>query len=76
MSVMIQIRNVPDELHAELKARAAKAGMSLSDYLLGLARREASRPTIAEMRGRLEALPTINTPTDPMDIIREYRDRS
>lgn len=35
MSRMIQIRNVPDALlHRGLKARAAMAGMSLSDYLL------------------------------------------
>lgn len=73
---MIQIRNVPEDIHRTLKARAAAAGMSLSDYLLGVARREVSRPTIAEMRARLEALPRIDTPTDPVDIIREYRDRS
>ena len=30
---MIQIRNVPDRLHRRLKARAALAGMTLSDYL-------------------------------------------
>ena len=29
---MLQIRNVPDDLHRRLKARAAMAGMSLSDY--------------------------------------------
>jgi plasmid stability protein len=34
MSKMIQLRNVPDALHRALKARAARAGMSLSDYLL------------------------------------------
>ena len=34
MSKMIQLRNVPDALHRGLKARAAMAGMSLSDYLL------------------------------------------
>lgn len=33
MSKMIQIRNVSDEVHAELRSRAARAGMSLSDYL-------------------------------------------
>ncbi len=31
---MIQIRNVPESLHRKLEARAAEAGMSLSDYLL------------------------------------------
>ena len=35
MSKMIQIRNVPDTLHRKIKARAAQAGMTLSDYLLG-----------------------------------------
>jgi len=34
MPKMIQLRNVPDSLHRSLKARAAMAGMSLSDYLL------------------------------------------
>jgi antitoxin FitA len=39
MSKMIQIRNVPDEVHTALKIRAAKEGMSLSDFL----RREVTR---------------------------------
>lgn len=33
MSKMIQIRNVPDDLHRALKTRAAEEGMSLSDYI-------------------------------------------
>ena len=34
MPKMIQIRNVPDEVHKALKIRAAKAGMRLSEFLL------------------------------------------
>ena len=34
MAKMIQLRHVPDDLHRKLKARAALAGLSLSDYLL------------------------------------------
>ncbi len=45
MSKMIQIRNVPDGLHRRLKARAAMAGRSLSDYLLNEIRRAAERPS-------------------------------
>lgn len=42
---MIQIRNVPDEIHRELKVRAAHSGMSLSDYLNAeLARLATTRP--------------------------------
>lgn len=54
MPTMIQIRNVPDTLHRRLKSRAALAGMSLSDYLLGEIREVAQRPTIEELRARLE----------------------
>jgi len=53
MSKMIQLRNVPDALHRTLKARAARAGMSLSDYLLAEIREIAERPTLAEFRERL-----------------------
>jgi plasmid stability protein len=73
MSVMIQIRNVPENIHRTLKARAAEAGMSLSDYALNELRQSIRRPTMAEMRARLEALPPIETTTDPVDIIRELR---
>jgi len=34
MSKVVQVRNVPDEVHAALVTRAAAAGMSLSDYVL------------------------------------------
>ena len=53
--MMIQIRNVPDDLHGRLKARAAIEGISLSDLLLAEARRLAERPTREEMRRRLAA---------------------
>jgi plasmid stability protein len=53
MSKMIQLRNVSDALHRGLKARAAAAGMSLSDYLLAEIKEIADRPTLAELRDRL-----------------------
>jgi plasmid stability protein len=74
MSKMIQIRDVPEELHRTLKARAATRGMSLSDYLKGVLTREASRLTPEEMRRRLEALPTIETSISSAEIIRRHRD--
>src|SRR4030065_186194 len=62
MSVMIQIRNVPEALHRRLKARAAEAGMSLSDYLLADLRRAAERPTPDELRERVRARPGVAPP--------------
>ena len=53
---MIQIRNVPEDLHRMLKVRAAQEGLTLSDYLLRMAERTAGRPTLLEMRDRLRPL--------------------
>jgi plasmid stability protein len=54
MPSMIQIRNVPDELHRSLKVRAAQTGMTLSDYLLAELRSLAVRPTMQEWLARSE----------------------
>jgi plasmid stability protein len=75
MSVMIQIRNVPDELHRELKSRAALAGMSLSDYLLSEIRLTAERPTLAALRVRLASRPSTTLSMSPADAVRAERDR-
>ena len=55
MSKMIQIRNVPDGLHRKLKARAAVAGQSLSDYLLVGDRSHRRLPTREEMLARIHS---------------------
>ena len=75
MSKMIQLRNVPDALHRKLKSRAAEEGLTLSDYLIGIAKREAERPTMREFRARWEALPVLELSPSPTEIIREERDR-
>jgi len=53
MSVMIQVRNVPEVVHRKLKSRAALAGMSLSDYILAELRRSLERPTKEEILARI-----------------------
>ena len=75
MTVMIQIRNVPDPLHRQLKSRAALAGMSLSDYLLGEIRRLAERPTLDELRARLERRAAVAPSMEPAEALRLERDR-
>jgi plasmid stability protein len=75
MSKMIQIRNVPDALHRRLKSRAALAGMSLSDYLLSEIRAAAERPTIEELRARLESRSAVTPPVGAAEMIRAERDR-
>ena len=75
MSKMIQIRNVPESLHRELKARAARAGQSLSDFLLAELRRVAAKPTMKEVLDRIRSRPPVDLKgLSPAEIIREHRD--
>lgn len=74
MSKMIQVRNVPDSLHRKLKARAALEGKSLSEYLLAELRRGAERPTLAELRERLQGRASSSPSVSPADAVREERD--
>ncbi|WP_428485694.1 FitA-like ribbon-helix-helix domain-containing protein [Rhodopila sp.] len=75
MAVMIQIRNVPDALHRQLKSRAALAGMSLSDYLLNEMRQVAERPTLDDLRARLERRSGTALSVEPAQAVRAERDR-
>ncbi len=52
---MIQIRNVPPDLHERLKRRAAAEGLNLSEYLKRELDRMASVPTNAEIMARVQA---------------------
>jgi plasmid stability protein len=71
---MIQLRNVPDALHRTLKARAAMAGMSLSDYLLTEIKEIGERPTLAELRERLRTRTGVTLSLDTARLVREERE--
>lgn len=75
MTTMIQIRNVPTGLHRKLKARAALAGMSLSDYLLAELRQSAERPTLEELRARLQRRSEVTPSVAPAQALRAERDK-
>jgi plasmid stability protein len=73
MSKMIQIRNVPDEVHKVLKIRAAKEGMSLSDFLLREMTDIAERPTLQDMIERIRQREPVELDEDPAITIRKLR---
>lgn len=74
MSKMIQLRNVPDGLHRSLKARAALAGMSLSDYLIAEIKEIAGKPTLAELRERLHQRRPVSAQIETAHLVREEGD--
>ena len=74
MSKMIQVRDVPNALHGALKSRAAREGMSLSDYIKRELERVAERPTMQEWLARTQEAKRISAKRTATQVIREMRD--
>jgi plasmid stability protein len=75
MSSMIQIRNVPDELHRALKVRAARSGMTLSDFLLAELRSLSVRPTMREWLDRTATWEQVDVSESPAEALAAERSR-
>jgi plasmid stability protein len=75
MGSLIQIRDVPEDVHRALKARAAMSGVSLSEYLRGVLARAAARPTPRELAARIEARGAVKL-AEPTELtVRDIRSR-
>jgi antitoxin FitA len=73
MSKMIQIRDVPEELHNVLKARAARAGTSLSDFIKKELEQAVELPTMREWLERTQQAKPIVTERSAAEVVRELR---
>lgn len=74
MTAMIQIRNVPDEVHRALKARAALAGTSLSDFIRAELVAMTALPSEAELRAQLSNAEPFAMKSSSAAIVRRGRD--
>jgi antitoxin FitA len=72
-TTMIQIRNVPGEIHRKAKARAALSGLTLSEFALQALQRELARPTMSEVAARIRTLEPVPEAPPASAIIREER---
>ena len=70
---MIQVRNVPPDVHRELKVRAAHRGVSLTDYVLSLIEADLAQPTLEVALARLERLPRPRAEVSGADLVRAAR---
>lgn len=61
---MIQVRNVPEELHRELQRRAEERGLTLTAYIQGVLEREVATPPLTELAERIRS-------REPVDLDRE-----
>lgn len=75
MSKMIQVRNVPDSLHRELKRRAKRRGQALTDYIEDVLRREVARPPAEEVFARIARRSAVDLGGPASEIIRKERAR-
>jgi len=71
---MLQIRNVPDDLHRKLKVRAAQQGRSMSDVALAELRRFLERPTFEELDARVRARGSVDDVESSAEAVRAERD--
>lgn len=71
----IQIRNVPDDIHATLRSRAAGVGVSLSDYALAELERVAERPAVSDVLRHARARSGGASTADIVAAVRAGRDR-
>jgi antitoxin FitA len=59
---MIQIRNVPDDLHRSLKERAAREGTTMSDLILRELPRMAHKPSPDQVLARIASRSSVPGP--------------
>ena len=71
----LQVRNVPEELHRTLKAKASLEGMSLSAFLVQELEKLAKIPTRRGLHQRLRQREPIHLNPTAVQIIRALRDR-
>ena len=74
MAVMIQIRNVPDQVHRVLKARSALLGRSLSDVILEELQAMAALPAPEELLQQLREVEAFKMKRSSAGLIRKERD--
>lgn len=75
MTKTVQIREVPDDVHATLRARAAAAGTSLSDYLLRELIEVSERPAVSDVLRRARERSGGARGADIVAAVRRNRDR-
>jgi plasmid stability protein len=73
MARNLQVRDIPDPLHRELKRRARNRGESLTDYVQGILEREVARPPAEEVFRRIESRRPVDLGKSAAELIREER---
>jgi plasmid stability protein len=70
---MLQVRNIPERLHRELRKRAKNRGQTLTDYVREILEREVSRPPADEVFDRIESRSPVDLDIRVAELVRRER---
>ena len=70
---MLQVRNIPERLHRELRKRAKRRGQTLTDFVQEILEREVARPPAEEVFDRIESRAPVDLDIRVAEIIRDER---
>ena len=74
MGRMLQIKDVPDDVHRVLKARAALEGLTLTEYARQMLAHVARRPSRAELVAELSRIEPVDTGESAAEALARVRD--
>ncbi|MEP6954332.1 MAG: hypothetical protein ABI950_09760 [Solirubrobacteraceae bacterium] len=69
----LQIKNLPDDMHEELRRRAGQRSLSLRDYVISVLRQDISRPTVQDWLEELHGDEPVGTAIDSVGVISDAR---
>lgn len=73
MGMMMQIKDVPPEVHRILKARAALAGISLTEYARRTLEQAAARPSREELVAELSSIEIVDAGESAAEALAHIR---
>lgn len=71
---IIQVKNVPPQMHSELRRRAEQDGMTIRDYVLKLIERDQRLPSRRDWLERVAALEPVSVSRSAAEVVREARE--
>ena len=71
---VIQVRNLPDDVYREAKTRAARAGLSLSDYLLRELAQPLAVPPVDVVLAHIAGRDRPELAESPAEVVRAERE--
>lgn len=71
---IIQVKNVPPEMHVELRRRADQEGMTIRDYVMKLIERDQRLPSKRDWLERVSALEPVAVSRSAAEMVREARE--